>query len=56
MPPLRAGPGGNAGDVGPKGRGPELRESLRELARQEALAIERDLLGIAEYKPWKRKI
>ncbi|MCG5525951.1 CRISPR-associated endonuclease Cas1 [Ectothiorhodospira haloalkaliphila] len=30
--------------------------SFREIVRQEALAIERDLLGIAEYRPWRRKI
>lgn len=31
-------------------------DSFRDLVRQEALAIERDLLGIATYKPWKRKV
>lgn len=30
--------------------------SFREILRQEALAVERDLLGIAEYRPWRRKI
>lgn len=30
--------------------------SLREIVRQEALALERDLLGIAPYRPWRRKI
>lgn len=30
--------------------------SFRELIRQEALAIERDILGIDTYKPWRRKV
>jgi CRISPR-associated protein Cas1 len=30
--------------------------SFRELIRMEALAIERDILGIDDYKPWKRKV
>ena len=30
--------------------------SFREVIRQEALALERDLLGIKEYRPWRRKI
>ncbi|MCG5508759.1 CRISPR-associated endonuclease Cas1 [Ectothiorhodospira lacustris] len=30
--------------------------SFREIVRQEALAIERDLLGLSEYRPWRRKI
>jgi CRISPR-associated protein Cas1 len=30
--------------------------SFRELIRQEALAIERDILGIGTYKPWRRKV
>ena len=30
--------------------------SLRETIRLEALGVERDLLGIGAYKPWKRKI
>ncbi len=30
--------------------------SFRDLVRQEALAIERDLLGIKEYKPWRRNV
>lgn len=30
--------------------------SFRELVRQEALAIERDILGIDTYKPWRRKV
>lgn len=30
--------------------------SFRELVRQEALAIERDVLGIDDYKPWRRKV
>ncbi len=30
--------------------------SYREIIRQEALALERDLLGIKEYRPWRRKI
>ncbi|NYS26387.1 CRISPR-associated endonuclease Cas1 [Rhodobacteraceae bacterium 2376] len=31
-------------------------ESYREIIRSEALAIERDILGIAAYRPWRRKI
>ena len=31
-------------------------DSFRELIRREALAIERDILGIDEYKPWKRRV
>lgn len=30
--------------------------SFREVIRQEALALERDLLGIKVYRPWRRKI
>jgi CRISPR-associated protein Cas1 len=30
--------------------------TLRELIRAEALAVERHLLGIEAYKPWKRKV
>ena len=30
--------------------------SFRELIRKEALAVERDILGIGEYRPWKRKV
>lgn len=30
--------------------------SFRELIRLEALAIERDILGIDTYKPWRRKV
>lgn len=30
--------------------------SFREIVRQEAISLERDLLGIAEYRPWRRKI
>lgn len=30
--------------------------SFRELIRKEALAVERDLLGIDDYKPWRRKV
>ena len=32
------------------------KSSFREIIRQEALAIERDLLGIAKYRSWLRKI
>jgi CRISP-associated protein Cas1 len=30
--------------------------SFRDLVRSEAIAVERHLLGIAEYRPWKRKV
>ncbi|WP_018632668.1 CRISPR-associated endonuclease Cas1 [Neomegalonema perideroedes] len=30
--------------------------SFREIVRQEALGLERDLLGIDDYKPWRRRI
>ena len=30
--------------------------SLRDLVRAEALAIERHVLGVAEYHPWRRKV
>lgn len=30
--------------------------SFREILRQEALAVERDLLGVDDYRPWRRKI
>ena len=30
--------------------------SFREIIQQEALAVERDILGISTYKPWRRKV
>ena len=30
--------------------------SMREHVRREALAVERDLIGIAPYKPWRRRV